>query len=233
MYLTFDLETESREYKGRKGSPWANKILAIGLKYETRYRINEIDDRQVLLALPQDYMPKDWLNGITILIGHNIKFDLLHIWRNDELQAFFTRGGRIWDTQLSEYILSGQKHKYAALRDIAVNKYSCKERTKKIEEGLKAGIMTQDMDIEDLLFDVKNDVLDTEAIALQQVRIAKKQGMYALIMEEMESLLATTEMEANGLHVNKEIMNKNKLDLQIDYEHKARQLQTLCNKYWR
>lgn len=222
-YLAFDLETGSTEFKGRKGSPWANKILAIGLKYQNKD----------VISLAQDYMPKGWLDGVKILIGHNIKFDLLHTWRNDELQNYFKEEGRIWDTQLAEYILSGQRSKYPALRDIAVNKYGCNERPKKIEEGLKAGIRTQNMDIEDLLFDVKNDVLDTESIALQQVKIAKKAGMYNLIVDEMKSLLATTEMEFNGLYINKEIMQKNKLDLQIEYEHKRKQFDNFVKEYWK
>ena len=163
MYCVFDSETGSTEHKGRKGNPWVNKILAIGLKYQNPIGTGQYDRClppneyiEDTFALAQDYMPKGWLEGVTILIGHNIKFDLLHIWRNDELQSYLQSGGRIWDTQLAEYILTGQRAKYAALRDIATSKYGCSERTKNIEDGLKAGIMTQDMDIEDLLFDVKN-----------------------------------------------------------------------------
>jgi len=238
MYLVFDLETGSTEFKGRKGSPWANEILAVGLKYSDE-RVYTPDSEKIpgedytLFAHAQDYMPTGWLHGVTVLIGHNIKFDLLHTWRNNELQEAFKNGLRIWDTQLAEYILSGQRHKYSSLRDIATRIYGCTERTKKIEGGLKAGLMTQYMDIEDLLFDVKNDVLDTEKIALQQVKSAKLTGMYGLIAHEMDALLSTTEMEANGLYVNKEILTKNKLDLQIEYEHKAKQFQKLCSQYWR
>jgi DNA polymerase I-like protein with 3'-5' exonuclease and polymerase domains len=233
-YCVVDFETGSTEHKGRKGSPWANKILAIGLKYKYHhFGFDGEDEAFKLYTLVQDYMPKGWLYGVEMLIGHNIKFDLLHIWRNDELQSYFRMGGRIWDTQLAEYILSGQRSKYASLRDIATSKYGCEERTKKIEEGLKAGIMTQDMDIEDLLFDVRNDVLDTEAIALQQVKIAKQTGMYRLIVEENEALLATTEMEANGLHVDKQVLTTNKLNLQIEYENRLKQLLLIVERYWK
>ncbi len=205
MYLALDFETGSTEFKKRKGSPWANKILCVGLKYQDREPI----------ALAQDYMPDGWLKDVNIILGHNIKFDLLHTWRDKGLQDYLVNGGKIWCTQLAQYILTGQQHKFAALRDIAVNKYNCPERTKKIEEGLKKGINTTDMDIEDLLFDVRNDVLDTESIAIQQVKRAKETGMFKLIQQQMEALLATTEMEYNGMFIDRKIFNSNKEALDV------------------
>lgn len=218
MYVAFDIETGSKEVHKRVASPWFNKIKTIGLKYKNKE----------VIGLAQDYMPKGWLNDTKIIIGHNIKFDLLYIWRNDELQNFFRSGGKIWDTQLAEYILSGQRVKYAALRTIAVNTYGCRERVKHLE-----GKDTDDVPIELLLEDVKNDVLDTEAIALKQLKIAKEQGMYNLIMEQVNSVLATTEMEFNGMFVDKEVMERNKRDLLIEYEQKRKELDLLVGEHWK
>ncbi|CAB3795634.1 hypothetical protein LMG28138_03919 [Pararobbsia alpina] len=57
--------------------------------------------------------PFDWftklLTGTTILVGQNIKFDLLYALREPQnleaWMAFVARGGNVWDVQLAEYLL--------------------------------------------------------------------------------------------------------------------------------
>ena len=231
MYLVIDLETTCLEKYKRKGNPFYNSILCIGLKYPDK-----------CLALPVDSPPKGYLidssisfghHNVKILIGHNIKYDLLYLWRNQELQEALSNGLKIWDTQLAEYILTGQRHKYAALRDIAVNKYGCKERVKNIEVNFQQGITTDQMDINLLLEDVKNDVLDTEAVALQQVKLAKQKGMYNLIKGQMDALLATTEIEYNGMFVNLEILKKQQLELETKLEQRKKDLLKIVERYWK
>lgn len=221
-YLVFDLETTCLEKYKRVANPFYNQILCYGFKYFNKDPIAEA----------KDYMPDGWLNGIKTLIGHNIKFDLLYVWRNKELQEAFKNGLTIWDTQLAEYILSGQQHKYPALRDIAVNKYDCKERVKHIEKGFEQGLDTSQMDIQLLLEDVRNDVLDTESVALQQVEKAKKLGMLNLIKAQMNGLLATTEMEYNGMFVNKQVLADRKLEIERELEHHYINLNEIVRGYW-
>ncbi len=177
--------------------------------------------------MAQDYLPKGWLDDVNLLIMHNSAYDLKFIWRNDELQDFFKRGGRVWDTQLVEYILSGQRHKYPALRDIAVNKYGCRERIKNIE-----GRNTEDVPIELLLEDVRNDVIDTEAIALEQAKTAKKEGMTGLILTQMDARLSTIEMEYNGFKVNKDVLLANKQEQQDKLRPIIEEIGQIAKKYW-
>lgn len=219
-YVILDTETTMLQVNA-KGKHYSDPllgdtILTIGLKYKDR-----------LESYTQDYMPKGWLEGIDLIIGHNLSFDLKFIWRNDELQAFFRRGGRIWDTQLVEYILSGQRHKYPALRDIAVNKYSRPERVKHIE-----GRLTQETPIELLLEDVRNDVLDTEAIALAQARIAKEEGMTGLIQSQMDGRLCTIEEEYNGFKVNQDLMQKNSDEIEEKLIPLHEEIEELGRKYF-
>lgn len=204
-----DLETGIKEHIGRKGCYLVNSIVAIGMKEVNKSAFVSLDYSQLYWRLASSC-------GIGILVGHNIKFDLLHLWKDEALQMFLRNGGRIWCTQLAEFMLTGQRHKYPALRDIAVNKYGCPEREKKMEAYWDQGIDTTDIPEELVLEDVKYDVLDTEAIMLKQVAAAKKIGMYDIIMEQMEALLATTEMEYNGVYVNQDILNANKGQIQID-----------------
>lgn len=201
-YLVIDLETTSKTVKKRKGNFMYNTILCSGYKYQ------ELDKPK---SSKKDYLPAENLKGVDLLIGHNIKYDLLYIWRNEEVSLYFKNGGQIWDTQLTEYILSGQLHKYPSLRDIAVNKYGCEYRDKNLE-AYKVGreLDTTLVPIEELLEDVKGDVLDTEKVALAQVRLAREDAMLPLIKAQMDSILATTEMEFNGMYIDINVLDRNK-----------------------
>lgn len=227
-YVVLDLETSmrQRDERGKSGSDplKGDVILTIGLKYRGG---GKNPSEHFLQALSQDYMPKGWLQGIDLIIAHNACFDLKFIWRNDELQDFFKNGGRIWDTQLVEYILSGQRHKYPALRDIATNKYGCAERIKHIE-----GRNTEEVPIELLLEDVRNDVLDTEVIALAQAKQAKKEGMMGLLKTQMDARLCTIEMEINGFQVDKEILQANQKELEEQLNPLLEEIAGLAKKYW-
>lgn len=223
MYVVFDMETSSKEKYKRKANPFYNRILCIGLKYQGKEAV----------GLSQDYMPRGWLEGVTVIIGHNISFDLSYIWRDEELQEFFRSGGRVWDTASAEFIISKQEHKFPKLRDIATQKYGCPERVKNIEKLFESGLETTDGDISLLLEDVKNDVLDTEAVALQQVKISKQQGTFNLIQARMDSLLATIEMSHSGVKVDLEVLLKNRNQLTEELEKCKLELNKLVEKYWK
>lgn len=223
MYLVLDLETTSQTKYRRVANPFYNSILCSVLKYE-----KESDT----VCHSQDFISGHWLDSVDIIIGHNIKFDLLFLWKDEHLQNFLKRGGRIWCTQLCEYILSAQQHKYPKLRDIAVNKYGCKYRNKNIEEGFNKGLDTSQMDINLLIEDARNDVLDTEKIALQQLKKCKEVGLYNLVKSQMDALLATTEMEFNGFKINRNILQHNKKQLTNELITEQQHLDSIIKKLW-
>ena len=151
-----------------------------------------------------------------VLVGHNIKFDLLYemVGENPWLREFFQRGGRIWDTQYAEYLLHAQDRKYhmCAMDDIAES-YGGRVKIDQIKAMWAAGIQTSDIDmelLEDYLIgtEVENrdsgDIGNTEKIFLGQVKLAKELGMYKAILHRMEGLAGTTEMEFNGIKVDYE-----------------------------
>ncbi len=226
-YLVVDLETNVSERYGRKGNFLYADIVAIGIKERDKNPIASLDVRNTLgwrLASTP---------GITTLIGHNFKFDLLHLWNCEFLQMWFKQpNSKIWCTALAEYILSGQQHKYPALRDIAVNKYGCPEREKYMEKYWDKGYDTCQIPREVVLEDVKNDVLDTEIIALAQVKKAKDKGMLSLIKASMDALLATTEMEYNGMYVDQHTLSKNRDMLTKEMRGIEDVLQDVVKNYW-
>lgn len=221
-FLVFDLETNTKEMYGRKASPFYNDIVAIGLATATEEQSYYIYPHK----LTEFKIDED------ILVGFNMTFDLLYLWHLDDLTNFFKRGGKVWDCQLAEFILSGQQHKYPALRDIAVSKYNCPFRDKVMEPYWAKDIDTKDIPIDLVISDVVNDVKDTRAIYLQQLIKAEKLGMLPLIQERMDGLLACIEMEYNGMYIDQQKLEANQEELLTQVTEVEKDLDKLIRKYW-
>lgn len=224
-FLVLDLETGIREEHKRKGNPWYNPIIAIG--YATAHNVfsEYYSDDNFKIGL-------EVLAETSLLIGHNIKYDLLYLWSFPVIQQYFQKGGKIWDTQLAEYILSGQQHKFPALRNIAVTKYGRPERSKQMEEYWAKNIDTKDIPRELVEEDVLNDVLDTKAIYLKQIESASNSGQLKLIQSQMDGLLATTDMEYNGLMVDRETLKLNQTELALEADTLKNEFITQAKSYF-
>lgn len=211
VYEVYDLETETHTHKKRKASPWHpdNRIVMGGWKIQGDARcscmyITDKDD-PFNLKIPEH---------VTLLVGFNLKFDLLWQWNNPELKAFLKRGGKIWCCQYAEYLLGGQdpKYHYVAMNDIA-KKYGGTNKVDAVKLLWDEGVQTSDIN-RDLLTDYlvgteeegrdAGDIGNTEKIFLGQVKRAVEMNMVKAIQSRMDGLLAITEMEWNGLKIDVE-----------------------------
>ena len=163
--------------------------------------------------------------GLKFLVGANIKFDLLHILKDPVALQLWMRyvanGGNVWDIQLAEYLLDGQiqSSHMLSLDDMAL-RYGCDTKVDEVKLLWEAGVPTEDID-PDLLKryligeDLKDpitkeptglrregDIGNTRDIFLKQIEKAKLQGQSRSILLNMGALLATIEMERNGMFVN-------------------------------
>lgn len=230
MYCIIDLETTDNIRYDRKGHFLYNEILAVGMK------------SSVLSSQPTTHLFFNCLDSFTVLVGHNIKYDLLYLWQDPRLLNWFQKGGTIWDTMIAEYVLTGQQSKFAKLRDISVNKYECAPRKKHIDDLLFNKDRCQeykdkyksmlDIPIELIYEDVEGDVLDTEKVYLQQFSQSKKNGQYILITELMDSVLATTEMEFNGVYIDRIKLEENEKALQSNLDRLVIETNSLIRPYW-
>lgn len=212
QYRVFDLETTTKSRFKRKASRFhpENFIVAYGWKD----RGQEVPTG-IYCHTPDDpghaefYIP----DHIDLLVGHNLKFDMTWIWDHPSFIAFIQRGGRIWDTQLAQYILMGmeQKWHWASLQDCSIYfggdpKYDIVKEM--WESGMDTTEIPEDILMEYLLGGPRaglGDIGNTEHVFTAQLALAQEQGQLHTIMNRMESLLATTEMEWNGLKVDKEL----------------------------
>lgn len=240
-YAVIDLETTIASSFKRKANPFdpMNHIVAAGIKVQGHDNARVIHEDRGIEAYFLPYFAECYdqdtfrrIDPPTTIVGHNIKFDLLYLWKYSKFQDWLKAGGKVWDTQLAEYMLTGQQTTMCGLRDIAVNKYGCKEREKRMEVFWDAGVCTSEIPKEIVLEDLKYDLLDTEQVFIQQIRQAHKEGMLPLIKSQMEDLLATTEMEFNGLYVDKEICKRDKAEIEKQIQDKKQELDNLARQYW-
>lgn len=189
MYCVIDLETTIRNEIGRnKGSAhWSNnEVCYYGLKYPNQDP--KIYDRDPV-PLPSTK---------NIIVGQNIKFDLLYMLRNEQFHDQF-KEYVIWDTQLAEYLLTGQVDKMMSLDKLAA-RYGGTLKDSRMKEYWNNGIDTPDIPREEIIPYLEQDLLNTELVFLEQVKQAQALDMMPLITSQMKALKATTVMEFNGMN---------------------------------
>ena len=218
-YATWDTETTIKTSFKRKANPFdpANWVVTHGWKHKgdshvTEYRFGNLR--------PGPGWLKPVLSGCRLLIGFNIKFDLLHALQDPEnLEAwmdYVAGGGNVWDCQLAEYLLEGmgQGDHMLSLDEVAP-RYGGNVKVDEVKVLWNAGVNTPDIDPELLSRylcggDDENgefqlgDVENTEKIALAQIGRARSCGQLNSILMNMGALIFTTEAERNGMFVDKQ-----------------------------
>ena len=208
--MIYDAETENHTKYKRKANPFLkeNYVVMRGWKIrgdEKCSMTHHPEDKGEFLHIP---------DHVTMLVGLNIKFDLLHEGDSPELKAFFKRGGKIWDCQYAEYLIQGQHpNAHMVSMDGIVEAYGGRKKVDAVKALWEMGMLTSEIDVdmlEDYLIgtteEMRNsgDVGNTELIFLGQVKKAKDFGMIPMVLARMDGLCATTEMEYNGLCIDLE-----------------------------
>lgn len=215
-YLILDIETSIYESFKRKANVFdsRNRVITIQClhKGEEPY-VNYYED-------PEEPLVIGIKESTKLIVGHNIKFDLLYLWEHPELIAFLKRGGKIWDTQYAEYLLGAMdKEVQMNSLDSIVESYGGTLKDDYIKKQWNKGIQTIDIHPQKLIEYGKYDVINTELVFKGQFERAKEEKMITTIMSRTEAILCTTEMEFNGVHIDVEEGNKQQAELQrrIDY----------------
>lgn len=147
------METTIKAYMKRKASPFLpeNFVVVSGWKRKGGEVMADYFGRG---PRPFDWFTK-LLKDTTLLVGVNIKFDLLHALREpqnlDAWMEFVARGGNVWDCQLAEYLLRGMEPTSHMLSmDEMVVSYGGNVKIDEVKALWEAGVDTPDID-KDLL----------------------------------------------------------------------------------
>jgi len=142
--------------------------------------------------------------GSTLLVGHNIGFDLLHLCNGtnknrDEWVEFINHpDAMIWDTQIAAYRLSGQTDISPSL-DVEAERRKWLMKPGRLKEYWENGISTEDIPDDEVRPYLKHDVATTGELFKQQLAEAAELGMLKMLRIEMKSRLTTLVMEYNGM----------------------------------
>ncbi len=152
------------------------------------------------------------IDGPLLLIGQNIKFDILYLLKECVITVEQLASVKIWDTQLAEYLLSGQHSTYASLDDLAV-KYGGTVKSGAMKDYWDKGIPTELIPPSEIIPYLEGDVENTYLVYTKQLQKVKEYGMMPLVESQMNALKATTIIEYNGMFVDMEYINSRKKDL--------------------
>jgi len=171
-----------------------NRIVLAGLK-----------NSEVSLIVEDNPLGKEtflaWWKAHDVVVGHNIKFDLLYLLVNNWITQKELVSKTVWDTQLVEYLLSGQQHTYPSLDELS-EKYGGVLKDDRIKEFWKAGVQTEDIPIDMLADYLQGDINNTLLIYEAQQPLVSKNNMSQLVTSQCRALVATTIMELNGMHID-------------------------------
>jgi DNA polymerase I-like protein with 3'-5' exonuclease and polymerase domains len=217
-YCTWDTETTITSKFKRKASPFAAENWVVTHAFKKKG--GAVEEHRFGRNRPPSGWFKQVLAGTRLLVGFNIKFDILHAITNDRenLEAWMewvAGGGNVWDCQLAEYLLEGmgQKSHMLSLDEVAP-RYGGNVKVDEVKLLWAAGVNTPD--IEPALLTrylcggadehgvyQMGDIENTEKIFLGQLARARNVGQVRSILLNMGALIAVAEKERNGMYVDK------------------------------
>lgn len=228
-YEVIDIETEGKKVRNRFCDPLDNdhKVVMIQYKSNTDPGVGVIYNQGK--DVRHDYTVAD---STKALVGQNIKFDLLYLWKNKNLQERLFRNFSIWDTRTVDYLINSCRTDIRYNLDVIAKRYGlgCKyDKIKKLYEGYEIEVAGKKIKIpgkttmeiieqeglEEFTTYAKQDVLLTEQIYLKQLEKVKELGMEDLVASYMTYYLSIIETEYNGLYVDEQLAQKKSDELAI------------------
>ena len=177
MKLTIDVENTITKRDDKKHlDPFepTNRLVLVGAKQEdnTYHLFDEKNDFAGLQEL---------LDQATILIGHNIAYDLVWLW-----ECGFKYDGPVFDTMLAEYVLQrGIKEPLSLEACAERNKLDTKKQDT-LKEYFKKGLNVDEIPRVELIEYLQADLRATQELSQKQI--------LKLNTEEYSSLMRTVEL---------------------------------------
>ncbi len=193
-YAILDFETTATTSFRRTANPFdpRNKVIVKVFQHQGDKEVTCEYNREGLANVDLPWETFD------TLVGHNIKFDLLYIWANPQLREWLRNGGKIFDTMVAEYLLTAQVIRFVPLDKLSL-KYGGTLKDNRVTEYFNVGLGADYVDPDYLLPYAMHDITNTRIVYEAQLKQIHRKGLGPLMDVYMDHLLATTEMEANGL----------------------------------
>lgn len=221
--LFCDLEVENHEYYGSKASPYCpdNYVVESGWRVDRNNTVGEV--QSIRFNSKEEFLkaqPSSWLSipdDCWLLVAHNAAYEvswfLTHA--REEFEKFLKRGGRVWCTMHSEYLVTAQQSTYPSLDETAP-KYGGTRKVDGIKILWEQGVLTSQIDpmmLHKYLTDpVEGDVANTATVFYGQTAVLTQENMMSMCWERMDALLAFAYCEWFGMYVNMPVAKANQAE---------------------
>jgi DNA polymerase I-like protein with 3'-5' exonuclease and polymerase domains len=181
------------------------------------------------------------LDTVDLIIGHNIGFDLAYVWNDKSFRDFILRGGKIWDTQVAEYLLTGQQHAFSSLAELQIKHLKEKSKPSRIsylyERGVGADKIVQAKDRCPRLWKLYEEYCYSDGVTplqiyKKQMALARQEGMVPIIELYNDYLLSIINMTFTGINIDVSKCEKTLRDFNEQHLLHLHKAQEILKKYW-
>ena len=226
MITTVDVETswQKTETGGYDPSPFHpdNILVSVGINDEYYFtNHSERIDRGCAVKI------QDTLNKTTLLVGHNIKFDLMWL-----LEAGFKYTGRVYDTMLGEYILNRGIRKSLTL-EMCCRRRKIGSKDSSIKEYMDRGISFENIPADVVEEYGKIDVQITRKLFNSQMddfRLEKNKELLSTTKMMNEFLVVLTDMERNGINIDVQKLNEVEKEYRAEFAYLKQKIDKIVYK---
>jgi DNA polymerase I-like protein with 3'-5' exonuclease and polymerase domains len=208
MITVIDVETTFQKNKnnGFDPSPFHpdNKLVSVGLesKFGNEYYFTYHSEK-VSEGCYKHIQER--LDQTTLLVGHNLKFDLMWM-----LEAGFKYNGKVYDTMIGEYILNKGIRKSLTLQ-MCCQRRKIGMKDDRIKEYMDRGISFDNIPADLVEEYGRNDVTITKRLFDSQMKDFQLPANKNLIKTAKmmgEFLVVLSDMERNGIYIDLKVLEK-------------------------
>ena len=224
MITVVDVETTFQKNKnnGFDPSPFHanNKLVSVGLdsKYGLEYYFTHHSEKVSRGGVARI---QEVLDETTLLIGHNLKFDLMWL-----LESGFKYTGKVYDTMIGEYILNRGIRKSLTLQ------MCCQRRKIGMKDDRIKDFMDRGVSFDNIPADLveeygRNDVAITRRLFDSQMadfRLPANKDLIKTAKTMGEFLVVLSDMERNGIYVDLNVLEKVNAEYKAEKEYLSQKI---------
>ena len=161
------------------------------------------------------YQVQDILDKTTLLVGHNIKFDLLWLW-----DIGFKYDGRIYDTMIGEYVLGRGIKQSLRLKDCCLRR-GVSQKSDATEQYVKDGVSFEKIPIKIVEEYGRQDVIATKALFQSQMndfKLPRNEVLLKTVKMMCKFCVVLTTMEDNGIRIDLSKLDEVEKEFQLEYD---------------
>lgn len=223
MITTLDIETTYDNNFNPSPFIPENKLISVGIndKYYFFYHTEFNGDTSKNFQEVQEL-----LDNTTLLVGHNIKFDLMWM-----LEAGFKYNGPVYDTMITEYVLLRGTKQSLKLSECCKRRKLGKKLGDTIDKYIEGGKDYSYIPIDILEEYGRKDVeITRELYDSQQHNLREATHLQETITMMNQFLLVLVEMERNGIYIETDLLHKVEKEFTEEYHQVHNKIKTIIQR---